>query len=55
VPTYIFLDKTGIPVQSIIGYMDKKKFGPVLDYMAGEFYKNNITFKQYEEKNNIER
>ncbi len=47
VPTYIFFDKEGKPVQSLFGYRDKKLFGPILDYMKDEAYKKGITFKEY--------
>ncbi len=46
-PTFIFFDKEGKPVQSLVGFRDKEIFGPILDYMKYEAYKKGITFKEY--------
>ncbi|MFC1693060.1 thioredoxin family protein [Candidatus Latescibacterota bacterium] len=49
VPTFIFFDKEGKPVQSLVGCKDKELFGHILDYMKDEAYKKGISFKEYRE------
>lgn len=52
VPTFLFFDKKGEPVQVVIGYLEKDELGFFLDYMRDEVYKKNIKFKDYK-KNQI--
>ena len=47
VPTFLFLDKNGEPVQVIIGYQEKDELASFLDYMRDEVYKENIKFGDY--------
>ncbi|MBT4363621.1 MAG: thioredoxin family protein [Candidatus Latescibacteria bacterium] len=47
VPAFIFFDREGKPVQSVVGYKDKDLFGSILDYMKDEAYKKGISFKEY--------
>ncbi len=47
VPAFIFIDKSGELVQSVVGYKDKEEFGLILDYMKDEAYKKGISFREY--------
>ena len=47
VPTFLFFDKNGEPVQLVVGYLEKDELGPFLDYMRDEVYKKNIKFSDY--------
>ena len=47
VPSYIFFDREGEPVQSVVGTKDIEEFGDILDYMRDEAYKKGVTFQEY--------
>ena len=49
VPTFLFFDKTGKPVQRAVGFIEKEKFVLILDYMRDEAYKKGVKFKDYKE------
>lgn len=50
VPTLLFFDRAGNPVQRIVGGQKKETFALILDYMRDEAYAKNITFKDYTAK-----
>lgn len=47
VPSFVFFDRDGKPVQKATGARDSDEFGPMLDYMRDEAYKKNIPFDEY--------
>ena len=49
VPTCLFFDKTGKPVQRAVGFIEKEEFGFILDFMKDEMYKKGVKFKDYKE------
>jgi len=53
VPTFLFIDKEGKPVQSLVGYQDKELFGDILDYMKDEAHKRGIPFEEYRKSKEI--
>ncbi|MBT4485220.1 MAG: thioredoxin fold domain-containing protein [Candidatus Latescibacteria bacterium] len=52
VPTFLFIDKEGKPVQSVLGYKNSELFGQILDYMKNEVYKKGLSFNKYREGQN---
>ena len=47
VPSFIFFDKNGTPVRSVVGYKKSSEFALILDYMKDEVYKKGITFSEF--------
>ena len=47
VPTFVFFDREGEPLQHIVGARDEKEFGAILDYIHQEVYKKGISFKEF--------
>ena len=54
IPTYIFFDRKGEPVQRAVGAYKKEKFALILDYMFDEEYKRGVTFADYTAENSSE-
>ena len=50
VPTFLFFDTGGKPVQKFLGYIDKEEFCCILDYMRDEVYASGMTFRDYQKK-----
>jgi len=46
-PTTLFFDKNFKPVTTVPGYVNKKTFVPVLNYVKEELYKKNIPLEDY--------
>ena len=45
--SYLFINKDGIPIHLLPGYIPKEQFGPMLDYMKDELYKKKVKFSDY--------
>ena len=54
IPTYIFFDRKGEPVQRAVGSYEKETFALILDYMFDEEYKRGVTFADYTAENSSE-
>jgi thioredoxin-related protein len=48
-PTLVFIDKNGEPLQSIPGFIEKSEFAVILDYFQDGSYKD-IGFEEYRKK-----
>ncbi|MDP2982445.1 MAG: thioredoxin family protein [Candidatus Latescibacter sp.] len=46
-PTFVFFDREGEPVQRVSGYWNADAFGSLLDYMRDGVYKWYLPFEQY--------
>ena len=46
-PTLLFIDKDGVPLQKIAGFVEKESFAVILDYFQEEAYKKNTNFDDY--------
>ena len=46
-PTLLFIDKEGIPLQKIPGFIEKEEFAVILDFFKEEAYKKNISFEDF--------
>ena len=49
-PTLLFIDKEGAPVEKISSYIQKEEFGVILDFLSEEAYKKNISFEDFKKK-----
>jgi len=47
VPTFLFIDREGTPVQSVVGYKNAELFCDILDFFAEEAYEKGVTFKVF--------
>ena len=46
-PSYLFIDREGKPLQKITSYIEKEEFAVILDFIKEEAYKKNISFEDY--------
>jgi len=50
VPTYLFIDSDGVPVQAVVGSKDTDMFADILDYFAERAYERKIPFETFRKK-----
>lgn len=53
-PTLLFFDKTGEPLQKIPGFIPKSEFGVILDYFKDEAYKTS-SFEDYKKNTKTDK